>query len=194
MQTRVATYEAAHSESFKAMLGRCFAEDYKIPPTADQLDSLLQKITRSAVQGVTFLALLFDGETAVGFAQYQVDSPQSDWNERPGWGFLREWYVDAGHRGQGLGRVLAEHRCNHERRTGLSPPSRVHPASVAASLRAQCARGLTPASVTVRGSWAGSSLPWVAGLSGLPLMASTVRTVRCRRSAREACACCRTRR
>ena len=52
--------------------------------------------------------VLEEGEL-IAFSLYQIDSPDSDWNHRPGWGFIREFCVKREHRGKGVGRALAEH-------------------------------------------------------------------------------------
>jgi len=39
----------------------------------------------------------------IGFVNYQIDTLDSDWCEREGWGFIREIYVDKTLRGKGLG-------------------------------------------------------------------------------------------
>lgn len=42
----------------------------------------------------------------VGFIIYQIDNEKSDWNKRPGFGFIREFYIEPKHRRQGYGNQL----------------------------------------------------------------------------------------
>lgn len=60
-------------------------------------------------EGALFITLAAVGGEPAGFAIYQIDAPESDWNKRPGWGFIREFYVSPRARRQGIGRALAEH-------------------------------------------------------------------------------------
>jgi len=53
------------------------------------------------------IVLAWDGEKAVGLSVYQIDAPESDWCKRPGWGFIREFYVKPKYRTNGLGAYLA---------------------------------------------------------------------------------------
>ena len=50
-----------------------------------------------------------NGDVFTGFSVYQIDSAKSDWCKRPGWGFIREFYVVPQYRKQGTGRLLADH-------------------------------------------------------------------------------------
>lgn len=57
-------------------------------------------------KGILSISLLLDGTTPVGFSIYQIDTPESDWCKRPGWGFIREFYIAPPHRKKGLGQLL----------------------------------------------------------------------------------------
>ena len=59
--------------------------------------------------GIIRIDLLMEKDICAGFSVYQVDSPESDWCKRPGWGFIREFYIDPSFRKTGMGRKLAEH-------------------------------------------------------------------------------------
>lgn len=50
-----------------------------------------------------------ESERIAGFSVYQIDKPESDWCKRPGWGFIREFYIVPAFRKSGLGRALALH-------------------------------------------------------------------------------------
>lgn len=58
-------------------------------------------------RGIVQIALAFWESEPIGFAIYQIDSPASDWCQREGWGFIREFAVIPSYRGRGYGRILA---------------------------------------------------------------------------------------
>ncbi len=58
-------------------------------------------------RGINCIALAFVDSEPAGFAIYQVDSEESDWCKRPGWGFIREFCVVPPCRRKGVGRALA---------------------------------------------------------------------------------------
>lgn len=60
-------------------------------------------------QGILQISIAFDADTPMGFSVYQIDKPDSDWCKRPGWGFIREFYIAPEYRKQGLGRQLVRH-------------------------------------------------------------------------------------
>ena len=57
--------------------------------------------------GYIHIALAWNEGEPVGFSIYQIDKPESDWCKRPGWGFVREFYIEPKHRGKGFGAQLA---------------------------------------------------------------------------------------
>ena len=59
--------------------------------------------------GLIRIDLVMDDETCAGFSVYQIDTPESDWCKRPGWGFIREFYVAPSFRSHGTGKTLALH-------------------------------------------------------------------------------------
>lgn len=71
--------------------------------------NLTDFIDRQCESGIIRLDMAMDGENCIGFSVYQIDTPESDWCKRPGWGFIREYYVAPPYRKQGLGRQLAAH-------------------------------------------------------------------------------------
>ena len=62
---------------------------------------------RQAERGLSEIRIAVDGGIALGFAVFQIDRPGSDWCKRPGWGFIREFYVEKLVRREGIGRLLA---------------------------------------------------------------------------------------
>lgn len=57
--------------------------------------------------GTIRITLAMEHDRPIGFSVYQVDTPDSDWCKRPGWGFIREFYVVPDSRKNGTGRALA---------------------------------------------------------------------------------------
>ena len=52
-----------------------------------------QQILPSFNKGVIYIDILKQRDKLLGFIMYQIDSEQSDWNEREGSGFIREFYI-----------------------------------------------------------------------------------------------------
>lgn len=59
--------------------------------------------------GIICIDLATESEDIIGFSVYQIDRPESDWCQRPGWGFIREFYIVPAFRKSGTGRKLALH-------------------------------------------------------------------------------------
>lgn len=60
-------------------------------------------------QGIIRIDLCREGNAYIGFSVYQIDHVDSDWCKRPGWGFIREFYVVPAYRRTGIGKILAAH-------------------------------------------------------------------------------------
>jgi GNAT superfamily N-acetyltransferase len=54
------------------------------------------------------LELCYDGDSLIGFLYGEVDHENPDGFVKPGWGFVREFYVRPAFRRQGYGRAMAE--------------------------------------------------------------------------------------
>jgi GNAT superfamily N-acetyltransferase len=59
--------------------------------------------------GIIRIDLAIEKEICIGFSVYQIDTSESDWCKRPGWGFIREFYVMPAFRSHGTGKILALH-------------------------------------------------------------------------------------
>ena len=70
-------------------------------------DKLADFIETQCELGHIHILLARDGENLVGFSVYQIDMPESDWCKRPGWGFIREFYIKPEYRAKGSGARLA---------------------------------------------------------------------------------------
>lgn len=58
---------------------------------------------------IIHIDLLHAEGTLAGFSVYQIDTPESDWCKRPGWGFIREFFISQEFRRHGAGQALAAH-------------------------------------------------------------------------------------
>ena len=72
-------------------------------------NKLLLHIEGYVEKGITQVYLLMIDDLPAGFSIYQIDTPDSDWCKRPGWGFIREFFIASEYRGKGFGRLLADH-------------------------------------------------------------------------------------
>ena len=96
--------------SFEEMLFEYFLTDLRSDIPEDIIrGKLLSHILSYADQKIIRLAFAMSDGRCIGFSIYQIDTPESDWCKRPGWGFIREFYVDPAHRNKGIGRMLADH-------------------------------------------------------------------------------------
>lgn len=121
MDFSIREYDPSLKELFRDQFVRYAKEDLgdDMPERA-----LREKICRGVFEknwksGVSQIAIAFaDGEPA-GFAIYQVDTPDSDWCKRPGWGLIREFCIVPAARRRGYGRALAAYAVEGlRRRTG----------------------------------------------------------------------------
>ncbi len=105
-------YDPSMREIWAAMFVRYARED--LGDTEPPEETLREKIAlglfaRNHEAGVSSIALaLVDGRPA-GFAVYQVDTLESDWCKRPGWGLIREFCVVPEFRRRGYGKALANY-------------------------------------------------------------------------------------
>jgi len=109
MEVKIRSYSDSNYAALKEMLATCFHQDYKILLTEEQLDRWQNTLIRLASAEIVFLDLLMINDEAQGFALYQVDSPESDWCVKEGYGHVREVYVAAGLRHAGHGKALVVH-------------------------------------------------------------------------------------
>lgn len=81
---------------------------------------LADLIDRQCASNIIQVDLVLEGSDCIGFSVYQIDTPESDWCKRPGWGFIREFYVIPAYRKQGTGAALAAHTEQALRAMGAS--------------------------------------------------------------------------
>ena len=91
------------------MLRNCFSVEYRVQLTEKQLDNIYNDIVELYNSKALYLDILLDNNLLKGFIIYQVDSPYSDWNEKEGYGFIREVYVVDELRKKGYGKKMVFH-------------------------------------------------------------------------------------
>ena len=91
------------------MVGVYFIEDLKAHLNYNPPVEMCKAMIQSVKDGITYLDLLHLGDAPIGFIMYQVDSPQSNWCEKEGYGFIREMYIRKDYRKHGYGKILAIH-------------------------------------------------------------------------------------
>ena len=95
-----------HKAALRQLMVRYFAElDWDnprdaIPPSA--VPKLLRLIADCLAQGEFWVCLAREKGVLCGFIAAQIDGEQKDWCKRPGWGFIRELYVEPQQRGKGI--------------------------------------------------------------------------------------------
>lgn len=78
-----------------------------VPRAQGVREKLCPYILESYEKGIIRIWLALREGEPIGFAIVQIDRPHSDWCKRPGWGFVREFYIAPKARLQGAGRQLA---------------------------------------------------------------------------------------
>lgn len=95
------------NDTLKEDFERLFCEYYKELDCEDDAKHLVDEyILPDLLAGLIKIDVLFDEQKFSGFVIYQVDDIDNEWNEKEGWGDIREIYVAPTSRGQGLGKFL----------------------------------------------------------------------------------------
>ena len=106
----VRDFAQADYKALEKMLITYFSDDLGVTASEEKIiDQVVNVIYKHWVAGNCLIAIVTQNDTPIGFAQYQIDTPQSDWCRKEGWGFLREVYIDKSCRKQGLGMQLARY-------------------------------------------------------------------------------------
>ena len=87
---------------YMAELGSNIPEDVIRGQLSDFIDTMCER-------GIIRICIAYDCGNPVAFSVFQIDTPESDWCNRPGWGFIREYYVIPHCRKKGIGKALADH-------------------------------------------------------------------------------------
>lgn len=114
-------YDQSRAHQFEEMLVPYFITDLQgdIPEEIIR-GKLLHLITDLAEKKIIHIAIALEDDFPIGFSIYQIDTPDSDWCKRPGWGFIREFYIAPNSRGKGFGRSLVHHTEQQLRLLGAS--------------------------------------------------------------------------
>ena len=113
-----------YSQSMKAALADLMtaymAELGSSMPEAAIRGNLSDFIDAQCEKGIICVSMAYEGEKPAGFSVFQIDTPESDWCLRPGWGFIREYYVVPAFRKHGIGRILADYTVQELKRMGAA--------------------------------------------------------------------------
>ena len=91
----------------KDEFAKLFKDYYAELDCADDTDHLVDEyIIPDMLAGLLHVDLIEDGGQVCGFAVYQIDDIDNEWNFKEGWGDIREIYITPAHRRQGLGKFL----------------------------------------------------------------------------------------
>ena len=105
----ITPYAPEYRDTFEEMLVEYFVRDLESDIPEDIIrDKLMPHIESQVEKRIIRVAFAME-EFPIGFSIYQTDSPESDWCKRPGWGFVREFWITKPYRGKGFGRMLADH-------------------------------------------------------------------------------------
>lgn len=114
-------FNSAMCNAFEEMLVEYFMHDLQSDiPEAILRDKLLNHILGYAEKQVTHIAIPMEHGVSVGFSIYQIDTPESDWCKRPGWGCIREFCILKDHRSKGFGAALAAYTEQQLRNLGAA--------------------------------------------------------------------------
>lgn len=104
----ISQYSPIHRREFEEMLVEYFVFTLKSDIPEDIVrGKLLDFIIDNAGRNINHVAIASKNGAPIGFSIYQIDCPNSDWCKRPGWGFIREFFIRRDHRGRGYGTALA---------------------------------------------------------------------------------------
>ena len=102
----ITPYTTAHKHILAALMADYMAELESDIPREIVLGKLADLIDRQCADRIIQLDLAMDEACCVGFSVYQIDTEKSDWCKRPGWGFIREFYVVPAYRKGGTGKFI----------------------------------------------------------------------------------------
>ena len=102
-------YEQTHRQILSSLLTDYFTELGSDIPEQIIHGKLMDLIERQCRAGIIHTVIAVTEDLPIGFSIFQIDSTESDWCKRPGWGFIREFYIIPAFRKKGMGRLLARY-------------------------------------------------------------------------------------
>lgn len=105
---KIESLQKSKYEEFRNMFLDYFIIDYGVKYDSDKLrESLVNKtIIKQFEAGIILIDIIKENNNTLGFIIYQIDKENSDWKERLGSGFIREFYIKKEFRQKGLGSML----------------------------------------------------------------------------------------
>lgn len=117
----IINYSPTLRENFEEMLVEYFCTDLQSDIPEDIVrNKLVGHILNYVQNHIIHLAFAVEEEILIGFSIYQIDTVESDWCKRPGWGFIREFCIRRPYRGRGNGKQLASYTEQQLRNMGAS--------------------------------------------------------------------------
>ena len=115
-------YSDKYKKQFEDAFVDYFIDDLGAPlPEEGVRTKVVSSFRELNAKGVAPTILAIDDEGGLaGFVIFQIDSEKSDWNDRPGWGFIRECHVNKGWRRRGVGTALVTIACNVMKQSGAA--------------------------------------------------------------------------
>ena len=107
----VESFKTQEYDEFEEMFLEYFIVDIGVKYDKEKLrENLIKKtILKQYEEGLIFIDMVKNQGDLLGFIIYQIDREESDWKERLGDGFIREFYIKREFRKQGLGSRLLNH-------------------------------------------------------------------------------------
>lgn len=93
---------------FAKIFGQYFVDEMKFMEDKSKITKFAKKVIvgEQYLEDIITIDIVKLGEEIAGFIIYQIDSEKSDWCEKPGSGFIREFYIAPTHRRKNLGSLL----------------------------------------------------------------------------------------
>ncbi|MCL2177610.1 MAG: GNAT family N-acetyltransferase [Firmicutes bacterium] len=106
---QIRKYSVCDYSIFKKMFTQYFTHDFNINLTDEQFQNICEHIEKQVLEKIQFVDLLILDGIVIGFINYQIDSPKSDWNFKETWGCIREVFIDLNFRKKGYATKLINH-------------------------------------------------------------------------------------
>ena len=109
-QFTIREYDDFFERVWRDMFVTYFVDDIKGGLTAEVVENrICNSILASYRSRLLSICIAGLNDKPMGFAIYQIDTPEIDWCKREGWGFIREFYIDGSCRGYGYGNRLCRY-------------------------------------------------------------------------------------